>query len=203
MLDFMWSPLGDRYLSALLVQRSTRSLRNRKVPVSNPPVGKNFILKFTFRTPLRSSKYMQMKSTMTYSELIPCFRKKGSQEKYCCRFQWYITFHVSFKVIFKPIIIRHVQLRFCHRSDGRYGFEKIFQAVLCPTQLFQWKLICTYNQHCLSYKISNRLQFNPSLFPHKLFNMLLHWHTFFQNVPHVENTFKYTNTYTYVFCWPV
>ena len=33
--------------------------------------------------------------------------------------------------------------------------------------------------------------------------MLLHWHTFFQHVPHVENTFKYTNTYTYVFCWPV
>ena len=27
------------------------------------------------------------------------------------------------------------------------------------------KLICTFNQHCLSYKISNRLQFNSSLFP--------------------------------------
>ena len=30
--------------------------------------------------------------------------------------------------------------------------KKIFQAVLCPTQLFQWKLICTFNQHSLSYK---------------------------------------------------
>ena len=70
-------------------------------------------------------------------------------------------------------------LRFCHRSDGRYGFEKIFQAVLCPTQLFQWKLICTFNQPCLSYTISNRLQFNSSLFLNKLFKMLLHWHTFF------------------------
>ena len=29
--------------------------------------------------------------------------------------------------------------------------KKIFQAVLCPTQLPQWKLICTFNQHCLSY----------------------------------------------------
>ena len=42
--------------------------------------------------------------------------------------------------------------------------KKIFQAVLCPTQLFQWKLICTFNQHCLSYKISNRLQFNSPVF---------------------------------------
>ena len=70
--------------------------------------------------------------------------------------------------------------------------KKIFQAVLCPTQLFQWKLICTFN-HCLSYLISNRLQFNSSLFPHKLFKMLLHWHTFFQHVSHVENTFIYIN----------
>ena len=45
----------------------------------------------------------------------------------------------------------------------------IIQAVLCPTQLFKWKLICTFNLHCFSYKISNRLQFNSSLFPHKLF----------------------------------
>ena len=40
-------------------------------------------------------------------------------------------------------------------------------------------------------------------FSHKLFKMLLHWHTFFQHVPHVENTFIYTNTYAYVFFWPV
>ena len=42
--------------------------------------------------------------------------------------------------------------------------RKIFQIVLCPTQLFQWKLICNFNQHCLSYKISSRLQFNSSFF---------------------------------------
>ena len=27
--------------------------------------------------------------------------------------------------------------------------SKIFQAVLCPTKLFQWKLICTFSQYCL------------------------------------------------------
>ena len=32
--------------------------------------------------------------------------------------------------------VKH-SLRFCHRSDGRHGFEKIFQVVLCPTQLSQ------------------------------------------------------------------
>ena len=83
------------------------------------------------------------------------------------------------------------------------GGIKIFQAVLCPTQLFQWKLICTFNQHCLSYQISNRLQFNSSLFSNKLFKILLRWHTFFQHVPHIENTFIHTNTYAYVFCWSV
>ena len=36
-------------------------------------------------------------------------------------------------------------------------------------QLFQGKLICTLNQHCLSYEISNRLQFNSSLFFWKRF----------------------------------
>ena len=39
---------------------------------------------------------MQMKSTVTYSELIPCFGKRFAR-KNGCRFQWYITFHVSFK----------------------------------------------------------------------------------------------------------
>ena len=38
-----------------------------------------------------------MKSTMTYSELVPCFRNKFARKKYGCRVQWYITFHVSFK----------------------------------------------------------------------------------------------------------
>ena len=31
-----------------------------------------------------------------YSELIPCFGKRFARKKYGCRFQWYITFHVSF-----------------------------------------------------------------------------------------------------------
>ena len=66
--------------------------------------------------------------------------------------------------------------------------KKIFQAVLCPTQLFQWKLICTFNQHCLSYKISSRLQFNSSLFFWKRFETVLHWHNFFQDVPHSQKT---------------
>ena len=94
-------------------------------------------------------------------------------------------------------------LMFYQRVWWSIWLRKIFQAVLCPTQLFQWKLICTFNQHCLSYKISNRLQCKSSLFPNKLFKMLLHWHTFFQHVPHVENTFKYINTYAHVFCWSV
>ena len=91
----------------------------------------------------------------------------------------------------------NIILRFCHRSDGRHGFKKILQAVLCPTQLFQWKLICTFNQHCLSYKISNRLQFNSDLFFWKRFETVLHWHNFFQDVPHSQKTFKYIKTDTY------
>ena len=80
-------------------------------------------------------------------------------------------------------------LRFFQKVWWSIWPQKIFQSVLCPTQLFQWKLICTFNQQCLSYKISNRLQFNSSLFPHKMFKFFLHWHTFF-NMPHLENTFK-------------
>ena len=66
------------------------------------------------------------------------------------------------------------------------------------------KLICTFNQHCLSYQISNCLQFKSSMFSHKLFNMFLHWHTFFQHVSHVEITFIYPNNIyiynTYALC---
>ena len=157
---------------------------------------------------------------LDYMNLVCCcsllvwrksFLKKGTPLTYFCltldpplgRCGRNILMHVQGHEHFIPTKFRKNPLRFCHRSNGRYGFEKICQAVLCPTQLFHWKLICTFNQHCLSYKISNRLQFNSSLFPHKLFKMLLHWHTFFQHVPHVENTFKYTNTYAYVFFWPV
>ena len=50
---------------------------------------------------------------------------------------------------------------------------------------------CTFNQHCLSYKIPNRLQFNYSLFFWKRFETVLHWHNFFQDVPHSHKTFKY------------
>ena len=49
------------------------------------------------------------------------------------------------------------ELRFFQTVWWTIWLPKIFQAVLCPTQLFQWKLICTFNQHCLSYKISNIL----------------------------------------------
>ena len=39
----LWSKtLGSRYTSALIAQRLARSLRERKVPGSNPTVGKNF-----------------------------------------------------------------------------------------------------------------------------------------------------------------
>ena len=69
--------------------------------------------------------------------------------------------------------------------------KKIFQAVLCPTQLFQWKLICTFNQHCLSYKIF-----------WKRFETELHWNNFFQDVPHSQKPFKYINTDTYIFYGP-
>ena len=47
-----------------------------------------------------------MKSTMTYSELIPCFRNRFAWKKYGCRFQWYISFHVSFKWFNQPAILQ-------------------------------------------------------------------------------------------------
>ena len=92
---------------------------------------------------------------------------------------------------------------FSRRSDGRYDFKKIFQAVLCSTQLFQWKLICTFNQHCLSYKISNKRQLNSALFFWKLFETVLHWNNFFKDVPHIQNTFKYIKTDTCNLLWAI
>ena len=56
-----------------------------------------------------------------------------------------------------------------------------------------------FNQHCLSYKISNILQFNSSLFFWKLFETVLHWHNFFQDVLHIQNMFKYIKTDTFIF----
>ena len=75
-----------------------RSLRKREVPGSNLTVGKNFTFcnSRSNRDPHSSGKPMRLKSTMTYTWVIPCFRK-GSLEKYGCRLQWFITFHVSFK----------------------------------------------------------------------------------------------------------
>ena len=77
------------------------------------------------------------------------------------------------KIYFRIHLVKHSVTNLSHPRPFE-GFaiglmvdmasKKLFQAVLCPTQLFHWKLICTFNQHCLSYKISNRLQFNSSLF---------------------------------------
>ena len=54
---------------------------------------------------------------------------------------------------------------FSRRSDGQYDFEKYFKLnCVLHSSFGSWKLICTFNQHCLNYKISNRLQFNSSLF---------------------------------------
>ena len=52
-----------------------------------------------------------------------------------------------------------------------------------------------FNQHCLCYKISKRLQFTSSLFFWKLFETVLHWHNFFQDVRHSQKTFKYRYIY--------
>ena len=53
-------------------------LRKRKVPGSNPTVDKNLTFCNSRSTHnLHSSiKSMRMKSTITYTQLIPCFRKK-------------------------------------------------------------------------------------------------------------------------------
>ena len=79
------------------------------------------------------------------------------------------------------------------RSDGQYGLKKKpYQIVLCPTQLFQWKLVCTVTQHCLGYNVFNILQFISSLFFPKILRNL---HNFFQDAPLVQ----VHNTHTYIF----
>ena len=59
-----------------------RSLSKQEVPGSNHTVGKNFTFcnSRSTRDPHNSSEPMRMNSTMTYTKLIPCFRK-GSLEK--------------------------------------------------------------------------------------------------------------------------
>ena len=104
------------------------------------------------------------------SRLISCIAKWRSRD-------WIFILTGSF--------LLRVWLRFFHRVWWSIWLRKIFQDVLCPTKLAKLKLICTFNQHCLNYKTSNRVQFTSSLFAHKLFKMLLYWHTFFQHVTHV------------------
>ena len=83
----------------------------------------------------------------------------------------------------------------------KFDFEKYFK--LYCVLLFQWNLICTFNQHCLSYAISIRLQFNSSVFFWKLFETVLHRQNFFfQNVLHIQKTFKYIHTDTYILYGP-
>ena len=62
-------------------------------------------------------------------------RKKSSKEKH--HFYAPISHYHSLYLFINIILCDAGGLRFCHRSDGRYGFKKIFQDVLCPTQLFQ------------------------------------------------------------------
>ena len=77
-----WSPLGDRYLSALIAQRLARSLRKWKASGSNPTLGKDFF-HFAIHGSCSSQvkkKPIQMKSTMTYSALLPSFRKRFARK---------------------------------------------------------------------------------------------------------------------------
>ena len=57
------------WISGFVTQLVARLLRKRKVPGSNPTVGKNFSLCISHLlcVPCSRSKPMQMKSTMTYT----------------------------------------------------------------------------------------------------------------------------------------
>ena len=63
---------------------------------SSPGMGKNFSF-CNSRFSLLAAR-VSPKSTVTYSQLIPCFRNRFARKKYGCRFQWFITFHVSFNL---------------------------------------------------------------------------------------------------------
>ena len=89
-------------------------------------------------------------------------------------------------------------LRFCHRSDGRYGFEKYFKG------------------HCVLHSSSNENWFAFSTntvfatkFPTDFNSTLLCFPTNCSKYCYIDSffnlchTFKYTNAYAYVFCWPV
>ena len=53
----MRTPLGDRYLSALIAQCLARSRRKRKVPGSNSSVGKDFSFCNSWRSSQVESAY--------------------------------------------------------------------------------------------------------------------------------------------------
>ena len=93
------------------------------------------------------------------------------------------------------------RLRFCHRSDGRYGFEKKYFKLFCV-------LHSSSNENWFALSTNTVL---ATTFPTDFNSTLICFLTncskccyidtlFFQHVPHVENTFKYTNTYECVFC---
>ena len=88
------SPLGDRYLSALITQRLARS-------EFESHCGQVFFI-----------LQLQMKSTMTYSELIPCFKDLFAI-KYGCRFQCHF-FHVSFNQRLARVLIANNSNRDVH-----------------------------------------------------------------------------------------
>ena len=136
------------------------------------------LLKGNTGTKIIKSMYSKSKSCVRVDDLVTNFFKTSVGVKQGD----YLN-----PTLFKLFI--NTYLRFFQRVWWSTGLRKIFQDVLCPTHLFQWKLTCTFNQHCtcLSYKISYRLQFISSLFPQKLFKMLLHWHTFF-NMFHTLKT---------------
>ena len=87
-------------------------------------------------------------------------------------------------------------------SDGRYGFEIYFKLffVLHSSSNENWFALSTNT--VLATKISNRLQFNSSLFYWKLFKTVLHWHNFFQDVKHIQTKLKYIKTDTHIFYGP-
>ena len=75
-------PTGDTSVVA-------RSPRKRKVPGLNPTVSKNFSFckSRSTRAPNSCRQPLQMQSTMTYTEPIPCFRYRLDRKKHGCRLQ--------------------------------------------------------------------------------------------------------------------
>ena len=89
-------------------------------------------------------------------------------------------------------------LRFFQTVWWTTWLRQIFQAVRCHSQLFQWKLICTSNQYCLSYKISNILQFNSSSLFWTLRNCVALSQLFPRCVLHSKDVEIYKDRYIYL-----